>query len=103
MTIQNDLWRVLIVLVLAITVFGLGACVSNAKPPAEEMTTEEAMFDGEAALQDSCTRCHDLERTISKQKTREQWEQTVDNMIQKGSQVVDKQALLDYLAETYGP
>ena len=94
------MWRVDVVLVLGLTVFWLGAC---AAPEPSEPEMEEMAFDGAAVLEDTCTRCHNLDRVTSKQKTRDQWEQTVDKMIQNGADVKDKDGILDYLAETYGP
>ena len=99
---RGGIWKLLVVLVMVMVVVWLGACASDSKPPIEDLTTEEAMVDGEAMLQESCTQCHNLERITSKQKTREEWTQTVDRMIQKGAQVADKEAMLDYLAENYG-
>ena len=103
---QRVFWRVIVVVAIAIGVISLGACTGGSETVTEEtaeVIIEEEPVDGEALLQASCTQCHNMERTTSKQKTAEEWEQTVDNMIKKGAQVSDKQALIDYLAETYGP
>ena len=71
------------------------------KPEDQEPTAG----DGEALLQERCTACHGLERTTSELKTWEQWEQTVDRMIDKGGQLDEQESttLIDYLAATYGP
>ena len=103
---QRVFWRAIAAAVIVIGVISLGACTGGFETVIEEtaeMVVEDEPVDGEALLKASCTQCHNLERTTSKQKTAEEWEKTVDNMIAKGAQVSDKQALIDYLAETYGP
>jgi len=99
---RRTMGRAVVVLAMAVVLFWLGACAADAEP--SESVMEETV-GGVALLEDSCTQCHSLDRIMSKQKTREQWEQTVDNMIQTGAQVSadNKEALIDYLAETYGP
>lgn len=102
MQARRILWRVVVVLVMAMVVVWLGACASQAEPSEPVM---EDTADGAALLEQSCTKCHNLDRVTSKQWSRDQWEQTVDNMIQKGAEVSadNKEPLLDYLSETYGP
>jgi cytochrome c5 len=71
----------------------------------EEPTEPPASADGETLLQERCTECHDLGRVESAQKTREEWEDNVIRMVDKGAQLnEDEQAvLIDYLADTYAP
>ena len=97
---RRIMWKTLVVLLMAMTVVWLGAC---AAAPESNETEMETMVDGDALLQASCTKCHNLDRVKSKQWDRERWEQVVDGMIQKGAEVANKEALVDYLAETYGP
>jgi cytochrome c5 len=73
-------------------------------PKATEPPTEApAALDGAALLQERCTKCHDLKRVESAQKTEEQWRTTVERMVGKGAQLsADEQAaLIKYLAATY--
>lgn len=91
---------VLLIVIGTMTILGLVACASNVEE-SSDVVMEETV-DGEAMLQSSCTTCHGLDTVTSKQKTRDAWEETVDRMIQKGADVMDKEALLDYLAENYG-
>jgi hypothetical protein len=76
-----------------------------AEEPTEAPAEEPVAVDAEALLQDRCTECHALNRTTSARKSREQWDETVSRMIGYGVELSDeeKAALLDYLAETYGP
>ena len=75
-------------------------------PPTEVPQEEEPPAgDGAALLEERCTECHSLDRTTSKQKTREEWEKTVVRMVDRGAQLNEEEQaiLIAYLAETYGP
>jgi cytochrome c5 len=63
-----------------------------------------AVLDGATLVDTRCTTCHTTDRIKQAHKTRDQWDQTVTNMINKGAQLTDaeKVALVDYLAKTYG-
>ena len=71
----------------------------------QEPTVPPATADGMVLLEERCTVCHDLERVVSAQKDREGWEQTVDRMIRRGANLntEERDILVDYLAQTYGP
>ena len=73
--------------------------------PQEEPTEPPAAGDGAALLEERCTVCHGLDRTTAARKTREQWEQTVVRMVNKGALLNEEELeiLIAYLAETYGP
>ena len=68
-------------------------------------TTPPPSIDSEALLQQRCTACHNLNRITNKTWSLEQWEQTVSDMILKGARLnaEEKDALIKYLAENYGP
>jgi len=61
--------------------------------------------DGEALLNDRCTKCHNLTRVMNAKKTAEEWEKTVTRMVSKGAKLTneEQQVLVDYLAKTYAP
>lgn len=64
--------------------------------------------EGAVLLDEACTSCHDLGRVERAQKTREEWAQTYERMMAKGSPAVpvaeDKlDTLIDYLVKNYGP
>jgi cytochrome c5 len=73
--------------------------------PREEPTEPPPAGDGEVLLEERCGTCHGLDYTTQAQKSREEWEQTVDRMIGKGAQLDEEERdiLITYLAETYGP
>lgn len=61
-------------------------------------------IDGATLLQDRCADCHSPDRVKDRPQTKDQWDRIVSNMIDRGAQLNDteKQALVDYLAKTYG-
>lgn len=100
MRIRPWMQRWLAVAVLTtLLVTAMAACGGGAAPAAETVA------DGATLLEERCTECHGLERTTSESKTRDEWLETVDRMIQKGAELnaEEKEVLVDYLAETYGP
>jgi hypothetical protein len=72
---------------------------------APEPTEEVAVLDGEDLLESRCTECHNLNRVRNAKKTLAEWEQTVTRMIGQGAELNDeeKDFLVNFLAETYGP
>ena len=75
-------------------------------PPTDVPEEEEPPTDdGMALLEERCTECHGLDRTTSARKTREEWEETVIRMVNKGAQLNEEEQaiLIAYLTETYGP
>ena len=74
-------------------------------PQEEEPAEQPVSTEGESLLQERCVSCHDLNRATRGPKTREEWEQTVTRMVGKGAQLNagEQAALIEYLAETYGP
>jgi cytochrome c5 len=74
------------------------------EPPAEEEPTAPP-DEGMNLLEDRCTVCHGLDRVTRAQKTADEWAQTVDRMIDKGTQLDadERDVLIDYLTQTYGP
>lgn len=106
---------------LILIVFSLLAACGGAEtsqptsPPKEQTATEisnEAgptspppSIDGEALLQQRCTICHNLNRVTNKSWSQQQWEQIVSDMVRRGTQLntEEKDVLVKYLAENYGP
>jgi hypothetical protein len=60
--------------------------------------------DGATLLQDRCADCHSPDKVKQRPQSKDQWDRTVSNMISRGANLNDaeKQALVDYLAQTYG-
>jgi len=89
-----------------LTAVVLGSIILSGCGGADEETAQESVsVDGETLLQERCTQCHGLDRVTSQEKTRAEWEQTVEDMIDQGAELNEdeKTVLVDYLAATYGP
>jgi cytochrome c5 len=77
---------------LVVTMVAAGATAQDTPP-------------GEKILNASCTGCHDLRPVQTSAKSKDEWNDTVQNMLQKGADVSDADVpvLVDYLTEAYGP
>jgi cytochrome c5 len=117
MKVHSLKWKFLITMLIIV---GLVAACGGAEtsqptaPPKEEVTeipdavdptSPPSSIDGEALLQQRCTACHNLNRVTNKSWSMEQWERNVTDMINKGARLnaEEKEALVKYLAENYGP
>jgi cytochrome c5 len=51
-----------------------------------------------------CTVCHEVDRIVSKRKTKEEWNDTVDKMAARGAMASDEEftAIVTYLAKYLG-
>ena len=73
--------------------------------PATTVYGEEKAVDAKALFEKNCSRCHTIERPMSKKKTKEAWKTTVMRMKNvNGCPITDDEAMIiiDYLAENYG-
>ena len=77
---------------------------AQAPSSATERTLETFSMNGMTLLDTRCSICHSSDRPKEAKKTREEWEQTVNSMIDKGAKLTDdeKAVLLNYLAKMYG-
>jgi cytochrome c5 len=75
---------------------GLGLASAAAQTPKR---------DGEQILNASCNGCHDNTVIQTSAKSQEEWEQTLEQMIQLGAKVSaeDRPLLLTYLVRAHGP
>jgi nitrate/TMAO reductase-like tetraheme cytochrome c subunit len=80
------------VLIVVVSVVGLAVMVGCSQPSTQELVEER------------CVGCHALTIVETSQKTRQEWEETVDRMVAKGARLNDQQVeeVIDYLSETYG-
>ena len=91
-----------VLLVVSIALTLMIACGGGTGAPADDV---DMVADGRSLLEGPCTQCHNLERSTGKSKTRDEWLATVDRMVGKGAAInaEEKEVLVDYLAEEYGP
>jgi len=59
---------------------------------------------GKELVMKVCTVCHELTRITSKQKTKDEWNETVDQMAARGARASDAEfeAIVNYLAKYFG-
>lgn len=89
----------------ALVIVGSAQVTSAAPAAAAPAMAQSADEKGERLLNASCNGCHDLTPVTTSAKTREGWDETVQNMLQKGADVADADIplLLDYLVDHHGP
>jgi hypothetical protein len=59
---------------------------------------------GKDLVMNVCTQCHDLARITSKNRTKEEWNDTVDKMAMRGAKASDEEfeTIVTYLAKYFG-
>jgi mono/diheme cytochrome c family protein len=93
-----------LVVVLSVAVIVGTVILSGCGGAQDESAQDSVSVSGEVLLEERCTECHGLDRVTSLEQTRGEWEQTVENMINRGAQLTEdeKTVLVDYLADEYG-
>jgi hypothetical protein len=88
MRVRGVVWAVSVGLVL-LALVGAAGCSSESP---------------EGLVEERCVGCHALTIVKTSQKTRAEWEETVERMVEKGARLNEEQteAVIDYLTETYG-
>ena len=98
-------WVTVLTTLAVVFTLVLGACSGAGKEDAASGGGGEApaSLDGKALTEERCTKCHDLKRVESAQKTRDEWQANVERMVGLGAELDEdeQQAVIDYLAETY--
>jgi len=92
--------------VAAATLMTMGGLQSTSAAAAAPVAAQQLdQQRGERLLNASCADCHDLRPIETEAKDREGWNETVQNMLQRGATVADADipVLVDYLAEHFGP
>jgi hypothetical protein len=72
--------------------------------PTPEPSLDAPAAQGEVILEQACTACHSLGRVEAARKSREDWVETVDRMIEYGAVLTDadREALIVHLATAFG-
>jgi cytochrome c5 len=81
----------------------LSTSAAQAPSGTATVTPSTGASDGQALMNERCTKCHNLDRVKNAKKTADEWKKTVTRMISNGAKLTsDEQiVLLDYLAKTY--
>lgn len=79
---------------------------AQGKEPAPPATAPPALPDGpgKAELTTVCNGCHDVNVVTQMRQSKDDWSQTIDQMLGQGAQATDEQVslILNYLAEHFG-
>lgn len=97
-----------LVLLLTAAMLQVSGCTpaddETTTPATEDATdtgdgTTQAASGGDAIIDDKCTRCHSRVQIDAAEKTREQWDATVERMIRNGADVTaeEQAAIVDFL------
>ena len=91
---MKKFWMISLLLILLAFLFASCSPASPASSPDAE---------GITLLETRCTVCHNLSVIENEKGTAEEWQRTVERMIQKGAKLSADEAaiLVQYLAETY--
>ena len=59
---------------------------------------------GKDLVMSVCTVCHDLNRVVIKNRTKEEWSDTIDKMAARGAKATDEEfdTIIAYLAKYFG-
>jgi competence protein ComEA len=81
---------------LLIVILGVGG-VASAQDPA-------APFPQSDSFLKVCSSCHDAERILSNRRTRTQWQEVIEKMIERGAEGTDSDftAVEEYLVQHFG-
>ena len=90
-------------MVMSLWIVSCSSGGSAPAPAADSSSSESTTIDGKALLESRCTVCHSLDRVQSKSATADQWQSTVNKMIQNGAKLSEEEAvvLVKYLAENF--
>ena len=91
----------------------LAAIIGNAPSAAHAAIVRQAPADAArqqadqqatAAYQRVCSTCHDAQRILSNRRTKDQWSEVIDKMIERGAQGTDDDfnEVMEYLISHYG-
>jgi hypothetical protein len=92
-----------VVLVLA------GSSVAPAAPalPAQTKELSASMPEGagKKLIVEKCQICHSLERVVTSQRSKDDWQAVIDLMVEEGAPLTDDETktVVNYLAANYGP
>ena len=97
-----------------IAILILGACSSttpttvplpaeNLQSPSTPATGSMPGFDGQTLLQERCTACHSLARIEGTGKDAEEWQATINRMVEKGAVLTEEEInlLSEFLSTNY--
>ena len=92
---------------LTATLIAGTAVAQGATKPAKpaQATAAVKAADDTALLQEHCSSCHTVDQVTARNKTADEWAETMDRMIDHGMQMTpeDNKRIRDFLVAHYGP
>ena len=95
-------------LILIICAILIAACSSTSSTTAVPTSSSSGgstttVADGKTLMETRCTACHTLAQVVSRTGTAAQWQQVVDQMIQRGAVLnpAEETVLVQYLAANF--
>lgn len=82
---------------LFLSIFAVGAAVFAAASPLSTKVSPSR------EVQSACSACHSLDVVRAQRLSREEWAVELRKMMKMGARLRNQNAVLDYLARTYGP
>ena len=103
---MRKIWIVaLLVIFSAIMIAGCssGKTSSTVTSSNSSSSSPAAVADGKTLLETRCTTCHTLAKVVNTTGTAAQWQQVVDQMVQRGAVLSpdEKTVLVQYLAANF--
>ncbi len=97
--------RILIVAALALAPIAAIAATAPAKPVKAPKTVSLPAGPAMVKVKTACSGCHGLDQVTGAHKTPDQWEASVETMIDRGAKVADADfdGIVAYLAKNFGP
>jgi mono/diheme cytochrome c family protein len=99
-----------VTLLAATLIAGTAVAQAAAKPvkpaaPSAAQTSAAKVAVDTALLQEHCSSCHTVEQVTARNKTADEWAETMDRMIDHGMQLSpeDNKRIQEFLLAHYGP
>jgi mono/diheme cytochrome c family protein len=85
-------------------VFLMGSALAVLLQSDAELAESMPEGEGKAMVTNVCTTCHSLGNIVNTRGDRDEWEQTVNDMIARGAQIFpdEMETIVGYLAASYG-
>ena len=78
---------------------------SAPRPQTKELSAQMPDGAGKKIIVEKCQICHSLERVVTSQRNKDDWQAVIDLMVEEGAPLTDDEnkTVVDYLSANYGP
>jgi Cytochrome c. len=96
----------LVVVLFSVILVGCASATPTASSSSNSGTSGSSgstVADGKTLMNERCASCHSLDRITNAQGTAAEWQQVVDQMVQRGAVLSadEEKVLVQYLADNY--